>query len=75
MTEPEHFTRLAHWAAQTSIAFAPDDDPALNAAVDRLVAGLDPAVRVLALGETLHGSEPLLRLRNRIFQRLAEAHG
>jgi erythromycin esterase-like protein len=32
-------------------------------------------VELLGLGEALHGSEPILRFRNRLFQRLVTAHG
>ena len=33
------------------------------------------AVELLGFGEALHGGEEILILRNRLFQRLVEAHG
>jgi erythromycin esterase-like protein len=39
------------------------------------MASLDPSLRLLGLGEALHGGEEILLLRNRIFQRLVERHG
>jgi erythromycin esterase-like protein len=68
-------TAIDDWIAQDSIPFSPDSPGSLNAAVDRMVSLLDPAVQVLGLGEPMHGVEDFLLLRNRIFQRLAQAHG
>lgn len=64
---------LDAWIARDAIPFALD--AAFDAAVDRLVAGLGDGVTVLGLGEPLHGGEEFLVLRNRLFQRLATAHG
>jgi erythromycin esterase-like protein len=43
--------------------------------VDKLVASLGDSVRVLGLGEPMHGANDFLVLRNRLFERLVEAHG
>ncbi|HEX3054330.1 MAG TPA: erythromycin esterase family protein [Aggregatilineaceae bacterium] len=59
------------WIQQESIPFAMD--ATLNAAIDRVMAR-EP-IDLLGLGEPLHGGEDFLMLRNRIFQRLVEAHG
>jgi len=64
---------LDTWIARDAIPFALDGT--FDAAVDRLVAGLGDGVTILGLGEPLHGGEEFLVLRNRLFQRLATAHG
>jgi erythromycin esterase len=71
---PTHET-LADWVAKEAIPFAVDTPQAFDAAVDRVIAALGDAVELLGFGETLHGGEELLILRNRLFQRLVEAHG
>jgi erythromycin esterase-like protein len=40
-----------------------------------VIASLGDSVKLLGLGEALHGGEDILILRNRLFQRLVEAHG
>ena len=40
-----------------------------------MIAALGDAVELLGFGEALHGGEDILILRNRLFQRLVEAHG
>ncbi len=57
-----------------AIPFSLSDD-SVKTAVDRVVAELGSGVELLGLGEALHGAEEILRLRNRIFQRLVEKHG
>jgi erythromycin esterase-like protein len=67
---------LDEWIAREAIPFSLDSSDALNAAVDRVVNSLGgDGVELLALGEPLHGGEDFLVLRNRLFQRLVEAHG
>src|SRR5262245_56455290 len=68
-------TAIDDWLARDSIPFSPDSPDSLNAAVDRMIGLLDPAVQVLGLGEPMHGVDDFLLLRNRIFQRLAQSHG
>jgi erythromycin esterase-like protein len=46
-----------------------------EAAMDMVIASLGDSVELLGLGEALHGGEDILILRNRLFQRLVEAHG
>jgi len=70
----DHAT-LDEWIKQQATSFSLDSPTSLNAALDRLMASLDPSLRVLGLGEALHGGEEILLLRNRIFQRLVEEHG
>jgi erythromycin esterase-like protein len=69
------YSTLDEWIKQEATAFSLDSPTSLNAAVDRLMALLDPSLRLLGLGEALHGGEEILRLRNRLFQRLVEEHG
>ena len=40
-----------------------------------MIASLGDSVELLGFGEALHGGEDMLILRNRLFQRLVEAHG
>lgn len=70
------YTTLDDWIAREAIPFSLDDSgPDFIAAVDKIVEALGDSVKLLGLGEALHGGEELLLLRNRLFQRLAEAHG
>jgi erythromycin esterase-like protein len=69
------YATLDAWIAAEAIPFALDDPASFNAAVDAVVASLGDAVALLGFGEALHGGEALLRFRNRLFQRLVEAHG
>ncbi len=66
---------VGEWIARDAIPFSHVDPRSLNAAVDALAASLGGAVEMLGLGEPLHGGEDFLLLRNRVFERLAEAHG
>lgn len=69
------YTQLDSWIAREAIPFSLDAPEALDAAVDRMVAALGGSVELLGFGEALHGGEEILQLRNRLFQRLVEAHG
>ncbi len=71
---PTHDT-LDDWIAREAIPFAIDSPATFDTAIDRVIAALGDAVTLLGFGEALHGGEDLLMLRNRLFQRLAEAHG
>ncbi len=66
---------LDEWVARDAIAFAVDSPETFDPAVDRMIALLGDSVELLGLGEALHGGEDILILRNRLFQRLVEAHG
>src|SRR5262245_6381830 len=63
---------LDEWIARDAIPFSVDSP---DAAIDTLVASLGDTVELLGFGEALHGSEEMLLLRNRLFQRLVTAHG
>jgi erythromycin esterase len=71
---PTHET-LDDWIAREAIPFSVESPPTVNAAADRVIAALGDAVTLLGFGETLHGGQAILTLRNRLFQRLVEAHG
>ena len=71
---PSHVT-IDDWIARDAIPFQVDNPTSIDAAVDRIVGLLGPSVELLGFGEALHGSEEILCIRNRLFQRLAEAHG
>lgn len=68
------YKTLADWIASETVPFSLDSPEAFDIAVDKLMASLD-SVKLLGFGEALHGSEEILRLRNRLFQRLVEKHG
>ena len=69
------FAALDDWIAREAIEFSLASAEGLAAAVDRVVVAVGNEVRVLALGEALHGGEEFLVLRNRVFARLVERHG
>jgi erythromycin esterase len=69
------YSTLNDWILNETIPFSIDSSESLNAAIDRLVISLNNTVELLGLGEALHGSEDILILRNRLFQRLVEKHG
>jgi erythromycin esterase len=69
------YATLNSWIQDEAIRFSVDAPDTFNAAVDQVIAALDPSVRLLGLGEALHGGEDLLIMRNRLFQRLVERHG
>ena len=71
---PKHAT-LDEWIAREAIPFSLDSPESLNPAIDKMMAALGNSVELLGLGETLHGGEEFLILRNRLFQRLVESHG
>jgi erythromycin esterase-like protein len=66
---------LDDWVAREAIPFALDPPAAFNAAADQLMRSVGDGVELLGLGEALHGGEEVLTLRNRLFERLVEAHG
>ncbi len=66
---------LDEWIAREAISFSIDSPVTFNACVAKIVASLGNSVELLGFGEALHGGEDILLLRNRLFQRLVEAHG
>ncbi len=76
MTHPTPiYATLDEWIAREAIPFSVDSPATFQAGVAKVVTSLGDAVELLGFGEALHGGEDLLILRNRLFQRLAEAHG
>ena len=71
---PTHAT-LDDWIAREATPFSVDSPRTFNAAVDKVIASLGDSVELLGFGEALHGGEDILILRNRLFQRLVDAHG
>lgn len=71
---PIHAT-LDDWIAREAISFSVDSPAIFNAGVDKVVASLGASVELLGFGEALHGGEEILKLRNRLFQRLVETQG
>jgi len=71
---PTHAT-LDDWIAREAVPFSVDVPRTFNAAVATVIASCGDAVELLGVGEALHGGEEILILRNRLFQRLVEAHG
>ncbi|MBX6314504.1 MAG: erythromycin esterase family protein [Isosphaeraceae bacterium] len=69
------YSTLNEWIAREAIPFSVGSPAAFNIAVGKLTALLGESVELLGLGEPLHGGEDFLLLRNRLFERLVEAHG
>ena len=69
------YATLDDWILHEAIPFSLDSPQTFNASVDRVMASLGASVKLLGLGEALHGGEDILMLRNRLFQRLVEKHG
>src|SRR6476620_2196455 len=63
------------WISRDAIEFSLDSPESIDAAVDRVVASSNDDLDLLGFGEAMHGSPEMLVLRNRIFERLAHAHG
>src|SRR5881398_3734923 len=72
---PQLHATLDDWIAREATPFSVDSPRTFNAAVDKVIASLGDSVELLGVGEALHGGEDVLILRNRLFQRLVEAHG
>src|SRR5216117_2434738 len=66
---------LDDWIAREATPFSVDSPRTFNAAVEKVIASLGDSVELLGFGEALHGGKDILILRNRLFQRLVEAHG
>jgi erythromycin esterase len=46
-----------------------------NNAIDKVMSSIDNSVKIIAIGEALHGGEGYLMLRNKLFQRLVDVYG
>ena len=66
---------LDDWIRHEAISFSLALPESFTTAVDKLITALGNGVEVLGIGEPLHGETEFLILRNRLFQRLVEAHG
>lgn len=69
---------LEQWVARDAVPFSLNDGGStqqLDAAVDTIVASLGAQVELLGFGESMHGDEGILAVRNRVFQQLVEQHG
>ena len=76
MTHPAPLqATLDEWVAREAIPFSVDSPATFHAGVAKVVASLGDSVELLGFGEAVHGGEDILILRNRLFQRLVEAHG
>jgi erythromycin esterase-like protein len=69
------YAAINDWIQHEAIPFSMDSAEYFNSAIDRVIASLDDTVKLLGLGEPMHGGEDFLVLRNRLFQRLVEVHG
>ena len=69
------YATLDDWILHEAISFSLDSPQSFNASIDNVMASLGASVKLLGLGEALHGGEDILMLRNRLFQRLVEKHG
>jgi erythromycin esterase len=69
------YATLDDWIAREALPFSVDAPATFNTAADQVMASLGDEVELLGFGEALHGGEDILILRNRLFERLVEAHG
>ena len=72
---PAVHATLDDWIARDAIPFAVDAARVFQPRGRPHAAPLGASVELLGLGEALHGGEDILVLRNRLFERLVEAHG
>lgn len=75
MASPADDRTLARWVADEAVSFSLEPADAFEDAISRVMTSLGDGVEVLGLGEPTHGIGEFLLLRNRLFQRLVEAHG
>jgi erythromycin esterase-like protein len=68
-------TELDAWISREATDFSLESPETIDAAVDKVIAASGDCVELLGFGEAMHGSPEMLILRNRIFERLAGAHG
>ncbi len=66
---------IDQWIREKAIPFDMESPELLNPAIDRFVAALGDSVELVGLGEPMHEAAEFLIFRNRLFQRLVEAHG
>ena len=66
---------LHEWVHREALPFSLQSAGTLERAVDKIVSASGPQVELLGFGEAMHGSEDILRVRNRFFERLVQKHG
>jgi erythromycin esterase len=66
---------LDDWIALAAIPFSSNSPESVSTALGKVMTSLGGSVELLGLGEALHGGEDILILRNRLLERLVEAHG
>ena len=72
--EPAYST-LDEWIIKESIPFSLDSYAVFNNAIDRSMNQLQDSMKLLGLGEAMHGNSEILLLRNRVFFHLVKKHG
>lgn len=68
------YSTLDSWMEHEVIPCFVDSTERFNTSIEKVVDAIGDEVEVLGLGEGLHGGEDILQFRNRLFQRLVEAH-
>ena len=69
------YATLNNWILNETIPFSIDSPESLRCCHRQARYFIEDSVELLGFGEALHGSEDILILRNRLFQRLVEKHG
>lgn len=72
--EPAYST-LDEWIIKESIPFSLDSSAAFNNAIDWSMNQFQGSMKLLGLGEAMHGNREILLLRNRVFFHLVKKHG
>ena len=70
--EPAYST-LDEWIIKESIPFSLDSSAAFNNAIDWSMNQFQGSMKLLGLGEAMHGNREILLLRNRVFFHLVKA--
>lgn len=74
MTTLAAYSTLQDWLSRDAIPFDLDAAGSFESAADRMMRSIGDSVELLGFGEALHGSEEILLLRNRLFQKLVADH-
>lgn len=69
------YESLDEWIAKDAYSFSIDSSSSLHVAIDHLTHSLGDSIDLLGFGESLHGGEEILLLRNRLFEYLVAAYG
>ncbi len=70
----KEFESIDEWLTKESISFSVSSEASVQEAIDKLFYSLDNSVRLLGLGEPLHGGKDFLDLRNEIFKYLVKKY-